>query len=190
MALYLFCIAGAGVEFSMWPRGWGMCSGSYIPCACDQHPNPTLAQSPPWCFEICADSLTSSPPEGNGGSEVIAHLAPVGPHVPQNPSWGEVDPSPMVRTVPNAVLIKLSFSADRRPLYPQTQALTARRLRPRHPLLPDHAHMPGPLHPEDAVLSPTRVPTGRPCPGTRSSPQRDLSALLQEVSRPVDWPLV
>lgn len=118
MALSLFCIAGAGMEFSMWPRGWGTCSGSYIPCTCDQHPNPTLAQSPPWCFEICADSLTSSPLEGNGGSEVmlaapgqdaclIAHLAPVGPHVPQNPSWGEVDPSsPMVRTVPNAVLIK------------------------------------------------------------------------------------
>lgn len=58
------------------------------------------------------------------------------------------------------------------------------------PAPPDHAHVPGPFHPEDTVLSPIPVPTGRPCLGTRSSPHRDLSALLKEVSRPADRPLV
>lgn len=80
------------------------------------------------------------------------------------------------------------FSADRTSLHPQTQALTARRqnLRPSHLLLPGHTHVPGPFHPEDTVLSHIWVPTGRSCPRTCSSPQKDLPVLLAEV----DWPLV
>lgn len=75
------------------------------------------------------------------------------------------------------------FSADRTSLHPQTQALTARcqNPRPSHLLLPGHTHVPGPFHPEDTVLSHFWVPTGRPCPRTCSSPQKDLQFLQRWI---------
>lgn len=76
------------------------------------------------------------------------------------------------------------FSADRTSLHPQTQALTARRQNPRpsHLLPPGHTHVPGPFHPEDTVLSHIWVPTGRSCPRTCSSPQKDLQFSLQKCT--------
>lgn len=74
--------------------------------------------------------------------------------------------------------------------YTTNSSLNRLNRRPSHPLLPGHAHVPGTFLPEDTVLSPVRVTTGSCRPRTRSSPRMDLPALLAEVSRPVDRPVV
>lgn len=178
-----------------------------MPCACDPSPRTVLASwrvSRALCseFEIC-DTISSNTlrklrliAAGQGACPIV-HFAHS--QLPPNPSWAVValrrwnphqgTPEPQHRM--EGLMAEAAqcspnkgyhFSADRPSLHPQTQALTARRQNPRpsHLLLPGHTHVPGPFHPEDTVLSHFWVPTGRPCPRTCSSPQKDLQFSLQK----------